>query len=417
MSATRVAYAHSRGILHRDLKPENVMLGRYGETLLVDWGLAKLMGQAEPYKPPDAEADMSVVSLLRPEAASGSTPTRYGAVVGTPTYMSPEQAAGLVDRLGTTSDVYSLGATLYVLITGRTPFEAKSAEDVRLAVITGRFPPPRQVNGQVPRPLEAICLKAMRLDPEQRYQTAEELAADIEKWMADEPVSAWKEPVSVQAVRWMRRHRTSVAGVLSAILVAVVSLSVTVALLTAANERERSAKEAALTNEQQAERNLVRAVEQEQRAQQNFAMARGAVDSYLTQVSDDVDLKSHNLESLRRKLLETARGFYEQFIQQEPQEPALRADWAAAYLRLARITAETGSKTDAVTLAEQALRAYERLATQFTDQASYRLESVRIRVNLGTWYRELGQLDAARTDTRSVDNRRRTATDSGSAVA
>ena len=174
------------------------MLGTYGETLLVDWGLAKAMGQAEPYQPRDAEADMSIVSL-RPEAASGSTPTRCGAVVGTPTYMSPEQAAGLVDRLGTTSDVYSLGATLYVLITGQVPFEAKSAEDVRLAVIAGRFPPPRQVNSRVPRPLESICLKAMRLDPEQqRHQTAEELAADIEKWMAGEPVSAWKEPVSVR---------------------------------------------------------------------------------------------------------------------------------------------------------------------------------------------------------------------------
>ena len=248
-----VAYAHSRGILHRDLKPENVMLGRYGETLLVDWGLAKLMGQAEPYQPRDAEADMSIVSLLRPEAASGSTPTRYGAVVGTPTYMSPEQAAGLVDRLGTTSDVYSLGATLYVL--------DHWAGSVRGEVGGGRTVGgdrrsfPAAAPGERPGTAslwKAICLKAMRLDPEQRYQTAEELAADIEKWMADEPVSAWKEPVSVQAVRWMRRHRTSVAGVLSAILVAVVSLSVTVALLAAANERERSAKEAAVTNEQQA---------------------------------------------------------------------------------------------------------------------------------------------------------------------
>ncbi len=412
-----VAYAHSRGILHRDLKPENVMLGRYGETLLVDWGLAKLMGQAEPYKPPDAEADMSD----RLAAASGG-----GVGINANTLWRGRGNADLHEPGASRRSRGSAGNHQRRVQSGShalradhraAPFEAKSAEDVRLAVIAGRFPPPRQVNGQVPRPLEAICLKAMRLDPEQRYQTAEELAADIEKWMADEPVSAWKEPVSVQAARWMRRHRTSVAGVLSAILVAVVSLSVTVALLAAANERERSAKEAALTNEQQAERNLVRAVEQEQRAQQNFAMARGAVDSYLTQVSDDVDLKSHNLESLRRKLLETARGFYEQFIQQEPREPALRADWAAAYMRLARITAETGSKTDAITLAEQALRAYERLATQFTDHASYRLESVRIRVNLGTWYRELGQLDAARTHTRSVDNRRRTATDSGSAVA
>jgi eukaryotic-like serine/threonine-protein kinase len=392
-----VAYAHSRGILHRDLKPENVMLGRYGETLLVDWGLAKLMGQTEASRPPDASPDMSVVSLLRPEAASGSTPTRHGAVVGTPTYMSPEQAAGLVGRLGITSDVYSLGATLYVLLTGCAPFEAQTAEDIRLAVLAGRFPPPRQVNRRVPRPLEAICLKAMQLDPQQRYPSAEELAADIEKWMADEPVAAWREPLALRAARWMRRHRTPVAGAASAVLVAVVSLLATVALLAAANERERHAREVAVANEQDAQRNLQRAVEQEQRAQQNFQMAREAVDTYLTQVSDDIDLKSHNLETLRRKLLETARGFYARFVDEKPQEPALQADWAAANMRLAKITAETGSKADAVALGEQALHTYERLAANSTGRTDDPLEALRVRVALGTWQRDVGQTDAART--------------------
>jgi serine/threonine protein kinase len=149
-----VAYAHSRGVLHRDLKPGNVMLGPYGETLVVDWGLAKVVGRP-------AGGDGASEGTLRPPSAEGSAPTQVGAAVGTPAYMSPEQAAGKVEELGPASDIYSLGATLYCLLTGKAPVEGQDAGEILRRVQRGDFAPPRAVKPGVPRALEAVCIKAM----------------------------------------------------------------------------------------------------------------------------------------------------------------------------------------------------------------------------------------------------------------
>jgi serine/threonine protein kinase len=154
-----VGYAHSRGVLHRDLKPGNIMLGHYGETLVVDWGLAKPTGRM------DQAGDTSQGPLL-PVCGSGSAPTLAGQALGTPSYMSPEQAAGRLDQLGPPSDVYSLGATLYYLLTGRAPFDNMDVADVLRKVQRGEFVPPRQAKTNVPVALAAVCLKAMALPGE-----------------------------------------------------------------------------------------------------------------------------------------------------------------------------------------------------------------------------------------------------------
>src|SRR5205814_315657 len=146
-------------------KPGNVMVGKYGETLVVDWGLAKVLDRA------NAE---TTEGPLRP-ASGDSGMTQTGAALGTPAYMSPEQAAGLLDRLGPPSDVYSLGATLYSLLTGRPPFSGDNAAAVLRQVQRGEFPRPRQVNRQVAPALEAVCLNAMALRPEDRYPSPKAL--------------------------------------------------------------------------------------------------------------------------------------------------------------------------------------------------------------------------------------------------
>src|SRR6476659_695303 len=173
-----IDYAHSRGVQHRDIKPGNVIVGKHGETLVVDWGLARAKGKN------DAVSDTGEATLM-PSTASGSAETLPGQALGTPAYMSPEQARGDLEALGPRSDVYSLGAMLSCLLTGRPPFEG-DVGDVLRAVQKGHFPPPRRVDPSIDKPLEAVCLKAMALKPQDRYPSARGLAEDIERWVADE---------------------------------------------------------------------------------------------------------------------------------------------------------------------------------------------------------------------------------------
>ncbi len=234
-----IAYAHSRGVLHRDLKPGNVMLGKYGETLVVDWGLAKPVG-GPASKDGDAEGP------LQPLSADGSAPTQMGSAIGTPQFMPPEQAAGRLDQMGPASDVYSLGATLYCLLTGKPPFMDHDVGVVLQKVQRGDFAPPRQVRREIPPALEAICLKAMALRPEKRYPTPRALAGDIENWLADEPVSAWREPWRVRAGRWARRNQTLMAATVAGLLVAILAGGAVAWLLERQLLERRQAVEAAL---------------------------------------------------------------------------------------------------------------------------------------------------------------------------
>jgi serine/threonine-protein kinase len=150
-----VAYAHSRGVLHRDLKPGNIMLGKFGETLVVDWGLAKALDRPEERAPEVPELP------LRPSSGSQLEPTQAGSAVGTPGYMSPEQAEGRLDALGPRSDVYCLGATLYQLLTGHAPCEAEQYGEVIRKVVAGEIPPPRSLNPRIAPALESIDMKAL----------------------------------------------------------------------------------------------------------------------------------------------------------------------------------------------------------------------------------------------------------------
>jgi tetratricopeptide (TPR) repeat protein len=241
-----VAYAHSRGVIHRDLKPANVMLGPYGETLVVDWGLAKVVGR-EP-----ADDESLAEETLRPPSGEDSL-TQAGAHLGTPAFMSPEQARGEVTALGPSTDVYSLGATLYAVLTGRPPVQGRDTAEVLERVRQGNWPSARKVKRSVPRALDAICGKAMALEAADRYGTALELAADVEHWLADDPVSAWREPWPTRAGRWVRRHRTKVAAGVAASFVALLLGGAGLmwqqrvqALQRQEQDRRRAAAEAAL---------------------------------------------------------------------------------------------------------------------------------------------------------------------------
>lgn len=215
-----IAYAHNRGILHRDLKPENIMLGKYGDTLVVDWGLAMPIDR-------DESARASGEQTLMPTSGSGnSSGGSSGGPVGTPAFMPPEQAAG-IPNLTQACDIFSLGATLYKLLVGQAPYTGDSARDTLARARYGSFTSPRELNSEVPAGLDAICRKAMAMDPASRYVTACEMADDIERWLADEPILARKESRLERCSRWIRHHREwTMAVVLTlAVISTVVSLA------------------------------------------------------------------------------------------------------------------------------------------------------------------------------------------------
>jgi WD40 repeat protein/serine/threonine protein kinase len=230
-----IAYAHSRGVLHRDLKPANIMLGQYGETLIVDWGLAKIVGRRE------IESANAEHTLFAPSGESHE-PTVAGSALGTPEYMSPEQASGLFDQIGPATDIYGLGAILYVILTGSPPIRGNHALEVIERARQGEVAPPSRLNPQTPRALEAVCLKALAPRPAERYCLARDLANDIEHWLADEPVSARRETWSERITRWERRNRVliRVGGAALALVTLVASAAaITVALASGREHAQR----------------------------------------------------------------------------------------------------------------------------------------------------------------------------------
>ena len=192
--AEAMHYAHQRGIIHRDLKPTNILITRDGIPKITDFGLAKLLH-------------------------SDSSLTKTGAILGTPSYMAPEQAAGLTREAGPHTDVYSLGAILYQLLTARPPFEGDSAHETVHQVQFEEPPPPSRLNAEVPSDLERICLKCLEKDPADRYKSAAALADDLECFLNDEPVQAKSVSLADRLRRWARQpERMRDAGYVAVVL-------------------------------------------------------------------------------------------------------------------------------------------------------------------------------------------------------
>jgi serine/threonine protein kinase/formylglycine-generating enzyme required for sulfatase activity len=231
-----LAYAHSKKVIHRDLKPSNIMVGDYGETLVLDWGLAKRLGGAS-----EASADTEPgLPLSSGPSTTNARLTQAGQVLGTPAYMAPEQAEGQADLVGAAADIYALGAILYELLTNQAPYGERPAAEIIAEVRQGPPLPPTKVRRGVPPALAAVCLKAMARSSTDRYPTAADLARDVERWLADEPVTAYPEPLTRRLARWRRRNSTLVAAVTALLLTALGALTVGTVVVGRTQARTRA---------------------------------------------------------------------------------------------------------------------------------------------------------------------------------
>jgi serine/threonine protein kinase len=192
-----VAFAHAHDVVHRDLKPENIMVGPFGEVLVMDWGIAKILGEGEAIG-------------SGPAPTRGRGVTEHGTILGTPSYMSPEQALGDLERIDRRTDVYALGSILYYLLANVAP---PAIEDGRR-----EGGPQLPANRRIPKRLQAICAKAMGWHPPERYADAQSLGADIERYLDGKPVAAYRENFLEVAARWIDRHRFIVLLVLAYLL-------------------------------------------------------------------------------------------------------------------------------------------------------------------------------------------------------
>jgi eukaryotic-like serine/threonine-protein kinase len=387
-----IEYAHSRGVLHRDIKPANVIVGRYGETLVVDWGVAKAVGRSEP-------GSSAGEGALIPSSSSGSSETLPGNVLGTPSFMSPEQADGLLERLGPASDVYSLGTTLYCLLTGVPPFGGK-VTDVLDAVRRGEFPPPRQLDPSIDPALEAVCKKAMAREPADRYATPRALAEDIERWTADEPVSTWREPLSRRARRWARRNRTAVTGAAAAVLAGVVGLAAVLFVQT----RAKADLARSLANETRANAELARS---RAAVQARYDLAVEAIRTFHTGVSEDFLLKQDRFKELRDRLLKSASDFYGKLgaLLGRESDAASRRALAGAYFEVAELTAKVGRPEDALASHREVLAVREALAAEPGAGDAIRSDVGRSLTAIGMLLESTGRTDLALASYREAERR------------
>ncbi len=371
-----IAYAHSRGVLHRDLKPGNIMLGQYGETLVVDWGLAKTQDSS------DAKTE-SVEGPVRLSSISSSSATLMGSAVGTPQYMSPEQASGRLDLLGPPTDVYSLGATLYCLLTGRPPIEGQTVSAMLSNVQSGDFPPPRAVNDQVPRPLEAICLKAMALKPGNRYKSPKDLADDVEHWLADEPVSAYREAWPAVVARWARKHKTLVVSSVGLIAAAAIALAVTTVLVTQEQRKTEAARQEAVAARDTARR--------------RFQLALDTINDLVQGIQTKLEVRP-TTEDLRKDLLENARKRVQQLLHEAERQGNPDQTLVWSYFRMGDVDQVIGDTLSAKKEYTSGSELAEKLAAADPNNSSALSDLGISYINLGGIAQQLGQTQEALDD-------------------
>jgi serine/threonine-protein kinase len=410
-----IAFAHSKGVIHRDLKPENVMLGEYGETLVVDWGLAK---QVVGWRGGEVvQSEALPVEMAPPHDLITSPPlTLAGQIMGTPAYMSPEQARGEVETLGPGTDIYALGGILFALLTGQPPYVGPVFDVIQKVQRATAAPEPRTVKKDVPAALAAICVKAMAPQVAERYASAKELAAEVERWLADEPVAAYAEPWTGRVRRWVKRHRTLAT---SAILL-LISITASAILIAVLSDQRRQQVQAEKENTERQRQEAVAAQQKAQTAEEAERLAkekalaardrertakitaRRAVvtlftDQHLKQLEKQGKLTKDQLEQLQ-----AMADFYRNCAQEAGGSEAEMEKRAADYFQLAKVLNRLGQKEEAVAAYRLSLGIGRQLFLGDPDDPDYIDGLGNVWNNLGILYFTLDRLQEAETSHREA---------------
>ena len=319
--ADAVEHAHRRGVLHRDLKPSNVLLElQAGATAEGDGNGADLVPRV---------TDFGLAKLVDDGSGANASvnPTQMGVLLGTPSYMAPEQADGKPGSVGPAADIYSLGVILYETLTGRPPFQEDSVLQTLVLVRTQDPLPPSRLRGRLPRDLETICLKCLHKQPQSRYATALALAEDLRRFLAVEPIRARPASIWERAIKWSRR-RPALAALGGTTALAAVTLAIVIGL---ANVRLKHERDRAETRRLEAVANLRK--------------ARDAVDRMLTRVSEQRLKDIPQVEPIQRALLEDALEFYRDFARQAHDDPEVLLETSRAYRRLGKTYHSSGGST------------------------------------------------------------------------
>lgn len=343
--ADALGHAHEHGVVHRDLKPANILIDGAGDPHLTDFGLAK-------------------------RDAGEITMTVEGQILGTPSYMSPEQARGMAHGVDARADIYSLGVILFELLTGELPFRG-SSRMVIVQILNDEPPSPRKFKAGIPRDLETIALKCLAKEPSRRYQTAAELAADLRRWMGGEPILARPVGRVERLWRWSRRNPKVawLAASVAALLLMVAVLSTVFAV-----KQNRLAESERLARSE---------------AEGYLKLTLRAIDELLTEVGQQELKDIPHAESVRKSLLAKAQSFYEELLGARPADPSLRLEFGRAQHNLGYVLSELDQHGEAEQAFRQAIATLEQLTDEFPDTPEYRHHLARAHTFLAEVLREM----------------------------
>jgi serine/threonine protein kinase len=350
-AADALEHAHQLGVVHRDIKPANLLVDASGHLWITDFGLARF----------HSERDLTLT----------------GDVVGTLRYMSPEQALAKRKLVDHRSDIYSLGVTLYEVLTLQPAYTASDRQELLQQIATNDPRPPRRLKPSIPMDLETIVQKAMAREPERRYATAQEMASDLRRFLEHRPIMAVRPTIRERIAKWAQRHKPALAAAAIVIVIALIGLMVSTVLIWQEKERTKLALVEAQTQSELAQANAADAEIQRRRAEDHFGKALDVTMQLLIGLEAPEWNDLPRIKELRRDFNRRGIRFFEQFLHDDSPDPALRFESARSYLWMASVYSASQSATEAIQSMDKAIILLEKLIAEAPSKLEYKLQLAR----------------------------------------